>query len=285
MNIRTIDAKRLFAANFTRTSLREEIVESFNTTGFLIIDNVKEGLSMYSTVIKENVFDISDFRDAWLHNFFYMPESYKNKLKFKTKENSKQVGYFPIKSETAKEGLSPDLKEFYQMYLPNHAPHSLREISDNISHHLLMIGHYILEALSSDLKINLTKMTNHSDSQTMFRVIYYPETQEDTVRAAAHEDINFITLLPGASSSGLQILGKDGSWIDAPLNDDSVIINIGDMLQMLSGGKYKSTTHRVVGKEERVSSPLFIHPHPDTDLGPMTAKQYLDERLRELGLL
>ena len=112
------------------------------------------------------------------------------------------------------------------------------------------------------------------------------------MRAAAHEDINLITLLPAATAPGLEVLDTQGRWHSVKCDPGTIAINAGDMLQMASCGFFKSTTHRVVnprGPEARLprySMPLFLHPRAEVRLSAEhTAKSYLEERLRELGLL
>jgi isopenicillin N synthase-like dioxygenase len=128
---------------------------------------------------------------------------------------------------------------------------------------------------------------------TLLRVLRYPpltgEEEPGAVRAAAHEDINLLTVLPASNERGLQLLTKTGEWADVPSDFGSLVINVGDMLQEASGGYYKSTTHRVVNpsgegaRRSRVSLPLFLQPRPDVVLSERyTAGSYLDERLREI---
>ncbi len=126
------------------------------------------------------------------------------------------------------------------------------------------------------------------------------------MRAGAHGDINLITLLMGASTGGLQVLRKDGEWIDAIPEEDELVINVGDMLERLTNNKLRSTIHRVVNppKEEwgnpRYSIPFFMHPRSDMDLSCMpecvdeahpkafkdiTAGAFLHQRLVEIGLI
>ena len=133
-------------------------------------------------------------------------------------------------------------------------------------------------------------------------ISYVPE---GFVRAAAHEDINLITLLMGASAEGLQAKTKAGHWIDINPLDNQIVVNIGDMLQRLTNGQLLSTSHRVINKnpllmkKSRYSMPFFLHPIPSMDLSALpntinennpkkfkdiTAGVYLDERLKELGL-
>jgi isopenicillin N synthase-like dioxygenase len=112
------------------------------------------------------------------------------------------------------------------------------------------------------------------------------------IRAAAHEDINLITVLPAANEPGLQVKNKQGEWMDVPSDFGNIIINIGDMLQEASGGYFPSTSHRVINPEgtdktkSRISLPLFLHPNPEVVLSERhTADSYLMERLRELGVI
>jgi isopenicillin N synthase-like dioxygenase len=146
------------------------------------------------------------------------------------------------------------------------------------------------------------------NGNSILRAIHYPPiTQEpaSAIRAEQHEDINLITLLVGASAGGLQLLDKEGAWIGIMPEEGEIVINVGDMLQRLTNNYLKSTTHRVVNppREEwhmpRLSIPFFLHPKGEMDLSclpacvdeahplayePITAGQYLDERLREIGL-
>ena len=124
------------------------------------------------------------------------------------------------------------------------------------------------------------------------------------MRSAAHEDINFITLLSGATSEGLELLRRDGTWMPVHTGFDTIVVDAGDMLQNITNGLYKSTTHRVVNPgdstSERFSMPCFVHARSEVDLSPLpscvartggtpkfprlTAGEYLDQRLREIGL-
>jgi isopenicillin N synthase-like dioxygenase len=147
-----------------------------------------------------------------------------------------------------------------------------------------------------------------TDGNSILRSIHYPPITSEpasAIRAEQHEDINLITLLVGASAGGLQLLNSEGQWIPIMPEADEIVINVGDMLQRLTNNYLKSTTHRVVNppREEwhlpRLSIPFFLHPQSDMDLTcldscvtadnplhyePITAGEYLDERLREIGL-
>ena len=134
-----------------------------------------------------------------------------------------------------------------------------------------------------------------STPNTLLRILHYPPLTGDeelgAIRAAAHEDINLLTILPAANEPGLQVKLQNGDWLDVPADFGNLIINIGDMLQEASGGYFPSTIHRVInpsGKattKSRISLPLFLHPRPDVVLSERyTADSYLQERLRELGV-
>ena len=141
----------------------------------------------------------------------------------------------------------------------------------------------------------LTNMLKGS-SECMLRVIHYPalagiEVEEGAVRAAAHEDINLITLLLAGSAPGLEAQDQTGAWHQVPCDRGMIVVNAGDMLQLASGGAFPSTTHRVVNPADvrtggaRFSMPMFVHPRPEVALSKdKTAGAYLHERLVEIGL-
>ena len=115
------------------------------------------------------------------------------------------------------------------------------------------------------------------------------EENPSAIRAGAHEDINLITLLVAGSESGLQVLSNDGDWVDVATSPEYIVVNIGDMLQECSDGYYPSTTHRVINPSiqntSRYSMPFFVHARDEVQLSEKyTAKSYLEERLREIGL-
>lgn len=173
-------------------------------------------------------------------------------------------------------------------------------------------GKYLLQAIAEYLGLPVEYFDNkiHNGNSILRPIHYYgidnpDEVPEGAVRAAEHEDINLITLLIGASADGLQVLNTANDWIAAKPEPHQIVINVGDMLQRLTNNKLKSTTHRVVNppREEmhkpRYSMPFFLHPKSDMDLTSlascideanpkvyedMTAGEYLDQRLREIGL-
>ena len=134
-----------------------------------------------------------------------------------------------------------------------------------------------------------------NSDQTLLRILHYPpldgSEEPEAIRAAAHEDINLLTLLPAANEPGLQIKGTGDSWIDVPCDFGHLIVNIGDMLQEASGGYFPSTSHRVINPPEsdhtksRIALPLFLQPKPEVVLSSRyTSGSYLAERLAELGI-
>lgn len=170
-------------------------------------------------------------------------------------------------------------------------------------------GGQLLTAIAIHLGIGEQYFDKHTNlGNSILRAIHYPpirEEPESAIRAEQHEDINLITLLVGASAGGLQLFTKENEWIDIVPEEDEIVINVGDMLQRLTNNYLKSTTHRVVNppREEwhkpRLSIPFFLHPRSDMDLtcldgcvsekNPLayesiTAGEYLNERLREIGL-
>lgn len=212
-------------------------------------------------------------------------------------------GYFSTAvSETAKGETVKDFKEFYHVYPWGRVPEHLRaeamdyyaQASALAAELLSWVQQYTPPDISQFYSQPLSSMIEGSQ-QTLLRVLHYPpltgDEPEGSVRAAAHGDINLLTVLPAANAPGLQVLAKDGTWMEVPCDFGMLIINIGDMLQEASRGYYPSTIHRVVNPTEpqfnvsRVSLPLFLHPKEDVVLSERyTAKSYLAERLQELGM-
>jgi len=170
-------------------------------------------------------------------------------------------------------------------------------------------GKHILRAIALYLGLEETYFDDKiHNGNSILRPIHYPpitEEPEGAVRAAEHEDINLITLLMGASADGLEVLNKQNEWVSVTALPEQIIINVGDMLQRLTNDKLRSTTHRVVNPpkekwgDSRFSIPFFLHPRSDMSLNclpqcidedhpkkypDITAGQYLEERLKEIGL-
>ena len=210
-------------------------------------------------------------------------------------------GYFsPAVSETAKNHTQRDLKEFFHIFPWGRYP---QEVSDAARRYYAAGSALAAELLQwvednspSDVKARysmpLPEMIKGCE-QTLLRVLHYPplrgDEQAGAVRAAAHGDINLLTLLPAATEPGLQVLGKDQQWHDVPCDFGLLIVNIGDMLQEASGHYYPSTVHRVLNPtgdgrfKPRISMPLFLHPRREVVLSERyTVESYFQERMREL---
>ena len=213
-----------------------------------------------------------------------------------------QDGYFPFRSENAKDQKISDLKEFYHFYPWGQIPPDMHEISQAMYQHLVKLAaellqwieDYLPDNISGNLTMPLSRMIDNSPN-TLLRILHYPPLQQDmeegAIRAAAHEDINLITLLPAATAPGLEVLDTRGNWHAVTCNPGNIVVNVGDMLQMCTQQYYKSTTHRVVnpGKQvennSRYSMPLFLHPRKEVRLSAeYTAVEYLHERLRQIGI-
>jgi isopenicillin N synthase-like dioxygenase len=256
--------------------------------------------------------------------FFHLPQDVKNR--YHRAGAKGQRGYTGFGTEKAKDAGTPDLKEFWQVgrtgvpdQHPVHAPFGpnlwpddtvpdFQPAMSSLYESLDRLGAACLEACARYLdEPPQTFSSMGEDSDTIVRVIYYPPTvgaPAGAVRSAAHEDINLITLLSGATSEGLELLRRDGTWMPIHVSFDHIVVDSGDMLQNVTNGLYKSTTHRVVNpadaSTERFSMPCFIHPRKDVDLTPMpsavkrtggtplypstTAGDYLNQRLKEIGL-
>lgn len=170
-------------------------------------------------------------------------------------------------------------------------------------------GKALLQAIALYLGLDEHYFDNHiHNGNSILRAIHYPPITSEpksAIRAEQHEDINLITLLVGASADGLQILTKQNEWVGVTSLPEQIVVNVGDMLQRLTNNKLKSTTHRVVNPPRekwhtsRFSIPFFLHPRSEMSLACLqscvdtghpkhypdaTAGEYLDERLREIGL-
>jgi isopenicillin N synthase-like dioxygenase len=213
----------------------------------------------------------------------------------------RQDGYFsPDEAEHAKGYSQRDYKEYFQYYPWGRCPEALlpdirahyEQALEVASQLLRWVGEYAPSEVVEPLSEPFESMIRDSE-QSMLRILHYPPVPdgEEVLRAAPHEDINLLTLLPASDGSGLEILRKNGEWLRAPTRPNQILINIGDMLQEASGGYFPSTTHQVAvpsGDEMRrgrMSMPLFLHPRPEVVLSSRyTAGSYLGQRLQELGV-
>ncbi|MEC9345852.1 MAG: 2OG-Fe(II) oxygenase family protein [Pseudomonadota bacterium] len=235
------------------------------------------------------------FYAAWAA-FFAGPE--KDAWRF---DPAGQTGWFPYRTENARDSRQKDLKEFFHVY--RHAPVPAGPEVDTRRVHagLIALGETLLDWLDREtpadiagrLSMPLREMVRGSDRH-LLRILHYPPLPEaveaGAVRAAAHEDINLITLLLTGSEPGLQARDRDGGWHDVPCDAGLVTVNAGDMLSRATGGYFPSTTHRVMNpvdaaNRSRYSMPLFMHARAEVPIAPgITADDYLQERLREIGL-
>lgn len=232
--------------------------------------------------------------------FFALPEAEKEKYAFDSKTHS---GFISKKmSETAKGYDVKDIKEFFHYYPHTACPDAQKALTQQTfdmlsgfaSELLGWLEQHMPNEAREKLTMPLPDMIKDSD-RTLFRLLHYPPLTGDepanAIRAAAHEDIDLLTVLPAATAKGLQVQDADGNWLDVPCNPGWLIINIGDMLQEATGHFYPSTSHRVINpegddaKKSRLSMPLFLHPPFNVRLSEKhTARSYCAERYKELGL-
>lgn len=237
-----------------------------------------------------------------------------------------QRGYTAFGVEHAKDNPAPDLKEFWQAgrpypndgstptypqnVWPTEHVEGFQETTEKLYSGMELLAQRLLEACSLYLGQEATWLPDMSvEGNTIMRMIHYPPLDdsmpEGAVRSAAHEDINFITLLVTATADGLEVMDHDGTWIKVQGDQDAIIVDSGDMLQNLTNGLFKSTTHRVVNPKHantrRYSMPMFVHPRNEIDLTPhptfvemtggmplypsISAGDYLHQRLKEIGLI
>lgn len=257
-------------------------------------------------------------------NFFDLPVEVKQK--YEIPEIAGQRGYVSFGKESAKGKKEGDLKEFWHFgqyvdadekekygYPDNVVVEELpkfNEIGKQTYKMLEKTAKYVLRALALHLGLEETYFDNYIENgNSILRPIHYPPIKEEpkeAVRAAAHGDINLITLLMGAQGRGLQVQNLKGEWLDAIAQPDELMINVGDMLSRHTNNKLKSTIHRVVNPPKelwgtsRYSIPFFMHPVSDMKLDVLencvdennpkqyediTAGEFLTERLIELGLI
>ena len=256
--------------------------------------------------------------------FFALPDEVKRRYHIAGGGGAR--GYTPFGIETAKGYTAHDLKEFWHVgrELPQghrfrgHMPDnvwpeevgSFRDTFSELYDTFDSTGLKILRAIARYLKIDEDFLIDSvRDGNSVMRLLHYPPIQGEPgshVRAGAHEDINTITLLLGAEEAGLELLTKEGRWIPVSPKPGELVVNIGDMLQRLTNGVLRSTSHRVVNPprerwgHSRYSMPYFLHFRSDFCIEalpgtvpageepkwpPITADEYLQERLREIKLV
>ena len=274
--------EKILTIDFKSKNAPVDFVKSLSSTGFAVIQNHGIDSSLINYTYKDwKLFFNSDIK----HNYLF--------------DLNKQDGYFPFKSENAQGSDTKDLKEFFHIYRWGRYPKEITAITKKMHQKLIDLGSNLLDYLDEyapdyvrdKFSMKLSEMINDS-GQNLLRVIHYPPVRKEDVldgaiRAEAHTDINLITIL--IAEPGLQVVDSSGNWVDVELSENSIVVNIGDMLQKCSGGFYKSTIHRVVNPKgvnrSRYSMPLFIHPRDEVKMSSdFTAKQYLEQRLKQIGL-
>lgn len=289
----------------------EELGNSFVEYGFAIVRD--HGIPQ----------QLIDRAEELSKQFFALPDGVKKKYLIPGGGGAR--GYTAFGIETAKGAQAFDLKEFWHVGRELPAGHKFRDVmADNVwpdeipgfKETLLELydafdaaGVKVLRAIARFLKVDEDYFTDTvRDGNSVMRLLHYPAQAEPTgnhIRAGAHEDINTITLLLGAEEAGLELKTKDGRWIPVSPKPGELVINIGDMLQRLTNGVLRSTSHRVVNpapdraSHARYSMPFFLHFRPDfvieslpgTVLAgeqpkwpPISSHDYLQERLREIKL-
>jgi isopenicillin N synthase-like dioxygenase len=243
--------------------------------------------------------------------FFNLETSIKNKYSFR--ENAGARGYTPFGKETALGETVPDLKEFWhhgpiidktfdERILQNIVVSEVEDFNnvfDNLFIEMNNLGSKLLSAISLTLGLSNNYFVESTErGNSLLRLIHYPPSNNENIyRAREHADINLITLLIGANEPGLEVKDKADNWIPVSSSFEDIVCNIGDMMQLITNGKLKSTPHRVIKYKtdelkSRYSIPFFMHPSPDTilksvfngDNEGVLAHDFLNERLKAIKL-
>jgi isopenicillin N synthase-like dioxygenase len=259
----------------------DDLGNAFTETGFVTIAN--HGLS--PALLAELYAEVK--------KFFALPEDVKKG--YEDPALAGQRGYTSKGKEKAKDSKMPDLKEFWQRgqtvtdgdkvqeeYPDNMIVEELprfNEVTKEVFEKLDLAGKNLMSAISLYLGLDENYFADkiHNGNSILRGIHYFPIADPDSlppdaVRAGAHEDINLITLLIGASADGLELLTVNGDWFPVTAQGEDIVVNVGDMLQRLTNNKLKSTTHRVVNppkesmKNSRYSVPFFLHPKSSADL-------------------
>lgn len=315
VTVPTLDFNMFYNGNQEeRTKFCNDLGKAFQEIGFVVVKN--HGLSKE---LQDNLYN-------QVKLFFSKDEEFKKK--HEKLDNFGQRGYTSKGREKAKDSTVPDLKEFWQwgQFVEDNDPikdtyyenifveemPEFNKVAKEAYKKLESIGVELLKAISLFLGLdeNFFNAKVHNGDSILRMIHYFPlinvDLPEGSVRAGAHEDINLITLLIGASAEGLQVRNLNGDWISINAKEDELAINVGDMLQRLTNNVLISTTHRVINPPKellatpRYSIPFFLHPRSDMDLSCLpscitdenpkryedtTAGEYLHERLKEIGLM
>ena len=276
----------VLTADLTQPDAREVFVKSLRETGFGVLKNHPINYELVKEVFAE-----------W-ETFFHS----ENKMDYLF-DREKHDGLFPRNvSEVAKGNTIRDIKEFYHYYPWGRRPPQItaktQQLFDEMNALAVTLLSWIDELTPPEVRAHFSMPLSsmiHESPKTLLRVLHYPPiegTEEvGAIRAAAHEDIDFLTILPAATTTGLQVKDAQGNWHDVTSDPGTMVVNVGDMLQLASRHYYRSTTHRVINpqgeeaKKPRLSMPLFLHARNEIQLTPeVTVKDYWIERLKELGV-
>jgi isopenicillin N synthase-like dioxygenase len=267
--------------------------------GFFIITDHKIPHSLFNKAYK------------YSEKFFNLDTSVKNEYSFR--ENAGARGYTPFGKETALGETVPDLKEFWhhgpviddsydKRIMNNIYVNEIDEFNtvfDELFNEMNTLGARLLSSISLTLGLDENFFnTSTRKGNSLLRLIHYPPSNNENIyRAREHADINLITLLIGANEPGLEVKDKSGNWIPVSSSYDDIVCNIGDMMQLITDKRLKSTPHRVIKyktdeMKSRYSIPFFMHPSPDTILKSVfndedkgvLAHDFLDERLKAIKL-
>lgn len=311
MNIPSVDLAEFLSDDpAKKKKFVQELGQAYETVGFVAVKNhaISDHLirGLYTQV----------------QQFFSLP--LEQKRKYEIPGMAGQRGYTSFGTEHAKGSDAPDLKEFFQYGQVDKGTSAETEYADNVEVNQVegfnetftdafrafqRSGTSLLQAIAIYLGLDEHYFDDFvQNGNSILRAIHYPPITHEpksAIRAEQHEDINLITLLVGASADGLEILTKQGEWVPVTSLPDQIVVNVGDMLQRLTNNKLRSTTHRVVNPDRslwhtsRFSIPFFLHPKASMPLKcldscvdenhpkvyeDITAGEYLDERLREIGL-
>jgi isopenicillin N synthase-like dioxygenase len=311
MAIPSVDLAEFLSGDPVRkAAFVQELGKAYEEVGFVAVKNHGVPDDLIADLYK------------YVQEFFSLPSD--QKRDYEIPGLAGQRGYTSFGKEHAKGSDAPDLKEFFQYgqiprdnykeeeYPQNVAVKEIKEFNptfDRAYREVEKSGTALLQAIALYLGLDEHYFDQYVyNGNSILRSIHYPPITNEpksAIRAEQHEDINLITLLVGASADGLQILTKQGEWVGVTSLPEQIVVNVGDMLQRFTNNKLRSTTHRVVNPARelwhtsRFSIPFFLHPKSSMSLQCLstcidadhpkaypdaTAGEYLDERLREIGL-
>lgn len=276
MNVEVVD--------FQSPDAPESFTRSLRHTGFAVLVNHPLPQPL-----------VQQIYDEWLA--FFQSDA---KCNYRFSEGNQDGWFGPDISETAKGNTVRDIKEFFHVYPWGQYPTEVSDAALRYARLAKDVANTLLgwvdDNTPAQVAEGFSRPLDHmmdGSTRTLLRVLRYPPLRGDepsgAVRAAAHEDINLLTVLPASNEPGLQVRDINGNWHDVPCDFGSIAVNAGDMLQLASGGYYPSTSHRVLNPtgpsatRSRLSLPLFLHPADDVILAEgRTALSFLQERIAEL---